>query len=59
MEWMYKFIAANSHAIYCWSIALLVDGLAIGFVISVGYFWDQAYRQGYEKGYKDAQSDNY
>ena len=59
MEWIYKFIAENSPAIYCWSIALLVDGLAIGFVISVGYFWDQAYRQGYEKGYKDAKSDNY
>ena len=58
MNWIYKIVAENSHEIYCWSIALLIDGLAIGFVITIGYFWDQAYRDGYEKGYKDAKSDD-
>ena len=58
MTWINKIIAENSHEIYCWSIAILVDFLAIGFIIAVGYFWDQAYREGYEKGYKDAESDN-
>ena len=27
MNWIYKFIAENSHEIYCWSMALLIDGL--------------------------------
>ena len=58
MAWIHKFIAENSHEIYCWSIAILVDCLAIGFVVAVGYFWDQAYQKGYEKGHKDAVSDN-
>ena len=55
MNWIYKFIAENSHEIYCWSWALgICSGFFIVMLLIAGN-WDHGYAKGYEKGFEEGQ----
>ncbi len=43
----------SSHDFFCLMFALSVCFVAVGFVVVIGYFWDSAYRKGYEDAIKD------
>ena len=43
----------NSHDFFCLVIALSVCFVAVGFVTVIGYFWDVAYKKGYEDAIED------
>ena len=43
----------SDHDIFCIVVSLVVCCTAVGFVTIIGYFWDTAYKKGYEDAIED------